>query len=450
MQRLRLHLIAWASGLPDDIVRGARWPVGWLVSASALSALLAGMAYAPPVRDFFGLRFGPVFGLQMLSLGVAWLAAEADARVGFDPLGRGLALLAVGFFFQLFGSSVVVFSEPPGCFVLAGVPLVVWWFHGILLRPTLRAPLPVAVHAAGMLCALALRPEPAQAWVLALVLPLGAGGALILGTLTERNVQRRQELAEHRAAIEAQALGAQSSERDRMAATLAALGERWGEARGLLAAALAGVDSVLALTAAAADRLEREDGTALASRVRMGLERLEHAMGDAPARAAAAGVEGVPLEPVDAARVAREVVAEAVRRFPAVALVGPEPSPPGRAPALLRGGAETLRLILESLVENACEGDGLAAARRVEISIAERPGDASVDLVLADDGPGFRADLLAATVRPFVTTKAHGTGLGLYTAAGLAAASGGEFLRENPAGGGARVTIRLRLQADAP
>jgi signal transduction histidine kinase len=428
----------------------ARWPAGWAVSASVLASLLALAAVAPPLRGFFGLRFAPVFALQMLSLAVAWALAEVDARRGLAPFARGLGILAVAFTFQLFGSSVVVFSEPPGCFVLASVPLVVWWFHALLVRPTPRTPLPAIAHVAGMAGALALRPGLTQAVVLLVVLPIGAGGALLLGSLATADARRRRVLSEHRAAIEAQVLEAQASEKERVAASLALLGERRREARALVGAALRDVEDVRALAAALPDGAARGEGLALTRGLRAGLERLESAVDDAGEPAA----PRAPLEAVDAARVAGEVVADAARRFPGVAIgLGPETPLASGASALLCGGPESLRLILENLVANACEGDGVAGARAVQLAIARTPGDANarwVDLVVRDDGPGFRADLLAGPVRAFATVKPYGTGLGLYTAASLAAASGGELLRENRAGGGARVTLRLPAAEPAP
>jgi signal transduction histidine kinase len=262
----------------------------------------------------------------------------------------------------------------------------------------------------------------------------------VLGSLADADARRRRDLGDHRAAIEAQVLEAQAIERDRIAETLAMLGERQGDARRLLAAALAEVDRVDAGVDALSAGCERSEAAALARGLRAGLERLRHAVADSVPHGGGHG-PAVALEAVDAARVAREVAAEAARRFLGVAISGPAPGAAPVPPALVGGGAESLQLILEHLVENACQGDGVTGARAVEIAVSA--GTACVDVVVSDDGPGLRADLLASPVRPFVTTKHEGTGLGLYTASRLAAASGGELLRENPAGGGARLTLRL-------
>ena len=437
---VRQSVIDWAVGLEPALSRTARWPLGWLASYAMLTSVLAGAAFWPPLNRFFGLQFWPIFALQTLSLAYTWLVAEIDLRIGLAPLPRGLGTLSIAFLFQLFASSTVVFSEPPGSFLLASVPLVSFWFHGLLVRATLRAPFLVLAHAAGMLCAIALRPDVPQALILLLASPLGAAGALVLGSLADADARRRRALGDHRVAIEAQVLEAQAIERDRIAETLAMLGERQGDARRLLAAALAEVDRVDARVDALSAEPERSEAVALARGLRAGLERLERAVADSGPHGSGRG-PAAPLEPVDAALVARQVAAEAARRFVGVAISGPSTGAARVPHALVRGGAESLRLIVEHLVENACQGDGVTGGCAVEIGVSA--GAACVDVVVRDDGPGLRADLLAAPVRPFVTTKHEGTGLGLYTAAHLAAASGGELLRENLAAGGARLTLRL-------
>ena len=68
----------------------------------------------------------------------------------------------------------------------------------------------------------------------------------------------------------------------------------------------------------------------------------------------------------------------------------------------------------------------------------------SVAISVCDDGPGFSAEHLAGPITGFQSTKADGTGLGLYTAERLVRASGGSVARENGPEGGARVTAVLR------
>lgn len=80
----------------------------------------------------------------------------------------------------------------------------------------------------------------------------------------------------------------------------------------------------------------------------------------------------------------------------------------------------------------------------VEVSLAEKDGESSI--TIADDGPGFPAEMTGSSFPRFATSRDRhrgGTGLGLAIASAIFAAHGGDLLAENHAGGGARVTVRL-------
>lgn len=446
MWSLRQSLTDWARALEPAFSPGPRSPIGWTLGSFSLAALLLLVTWLPPMHGVLDFDLAPVLALQVLALVVASMTVWIEHRVRPSPFVRGLDVLVVAFTFQLYASSFVVFARPPGSYALASLPLIACWFHGLYVRATPRRPHAVVAHAAGMLAALALRPSPSSALALALAFPLGAAGALLLGSLAQTETRRRRDLAHHRAAIEAQVLEAQASERDRIADTVAVLAEHQRDARRLLACAKAELERVEKGLPLISEQGRPAGPAALVQGLRAGLARLERAVADAgPVGNGTAHAE--PLTAVDAHAVAADVVAEAARRFPGVALAARLPAgAPGAV--LVRGGHETFRLMLQHLVTNACEGDGTSSARSVEIALASGAAPDFVDVVVSDDGPGFAADLLAGPVRPFVTTKRGGTGLGLYTAAHFAAASGGELVCANAVGGGARLTLRLP-RADA-
>lgn len=451
MLSIRAQLAEWSATIEPDLVRDAYRPVAWLIGAALTAGLLAAGALAPGARDYFALELGPVLVLGLLTVAVSWVVCAVDLRRSLTPVARGLGLLAIGVSFQLFGSGIVAFSAPPGSFVLASIPLAVWWLHALLLAPTLRTPLPLAAHALGTLCAVALNPHRTQSLLLLASLPLGAGGALAIGSLVRGGRERRRGLADHRATIEAQVLAAQAREKERVGASLSALAARLAEARTLVAAAWARNEDLGRRCEEPGAAPRRREGLALTGRLRATLARLAVSVeGAGLGREAQAPGAGARLEAVDAGAVTRAAAEQAARLFPAVAVSATaRPGPTGEpAPrVLVRGGEESLRTILDHLVSNACEGDGLRGACAVEVAVAPGREPATVDVVVTDDGPGLRPELLAAPVQPFVSTKADGTGLGLYTASALAAASGGELVRENLAGGGARLTVRLRAAA---
>jgi signal transduction histidine kinase len=118
----------------------------------------------------------------------------------------------------------------------------------------------------------------------------------------------------------------------------------------------------------------------------------------------------------------------------------------------LRGNPLTIEQIFVNLLVNATE----SAGRPVHIRITSehlaaasgpRPVRAPGDLVrirVTDDGPGIPADLVATVFEPFVTSKPHGTGLGL-TIAREAAQSLGGYLALDDAPAGCAMTVVLPI-----
>jgi len=112
----------------------------------------------------------------------------------------------------------------------------------------------------------------------------------------------------------------------------------------------------------------------------------------------------------------------------------------------MRGGALTLRRILENLLVNACEGDGQKGATCVEIEIERDTSGGRIQMLISDDGPGFKSEQLTRHIELFASTKPQGSGLGLYTCERLLRASGGQLQRANAEGRGARVRVILPLE----
>ena len=89
--------------------------------------------------------------------------------------------------------------------------------------------------------------------------------------------------------------------------------------------------------------------------------------------------------------------------------------------------------------------------RRLSISTV-LVDDTSIEVSVADTGPGIPPDKLHTIFDTFYTTKGHGTGLGLTITRTIVQTFGGRVWVENRPGGGAlfRFILPLSKTAQAP
>jgi two-component system sensor kinase FixL len=130
------------------------------------------------------------------------------------------------------------------------------------------------------------------------------------------------------------------------------------------------------------------------------------------------------------------MVAELLSRDPSFSKVRIEVT--GDAPPVM-ADAELLKIVFQNLFINAAQamqGDG-----RIRASVAVRDGMQHVEI--ADTGPGIPPEVWRSLFRPFYTTKARGTGLGLSTAKRLVELHDGSITLSCPPAGGTLVSISL-------
>jgi two-component system sensor histidine kinase RegB len=113
----------------------------------------------------------------------------------------------------------------------------------------------------------------------------------------------------------------------------------------------------------------------------------------------------------------------------------------GSRRALLPGIAFSQALI--NLIENAIESAG--ENKPVEVVVSSRAGH--IDVSVFDRGDGWPELARQHLGEPFVTTKPHGVGLGLYYVHTLAGAVGGDFSIHDRQDGGAVARISLPVAA---
>jgi PAS domain S-box-containing protein len=147
-------------------------------------------------------------------------------------------------------------------------------------------------------------------------------------------------------------------------------------------------------------------------------------------------------EPVPLDAVVQRVVSDVTEAIPAVRLrfEGVFGSVPG--------DEGLLRQALLNLVRNAAEAcagtaDGGQVLLKGELVRAEDGG--SQRIVILDNGPGIEGTALGKLFRPFYTTKADGTGLGLAVVQKIIVQHGGHVEARNRSEGGAAFTVTLPL-----
>jgi len=159
-----------------------------------------------------------------------------------------------------------------------------------------------------------------------------------------------------------------------------------------------------------------------------GIARAFSRFGAPPATAA----ELRPLEPVDLAATAREVV----RLYDLGDAPRFEVQPGNGAPPPALARKDEVKEVLVNLLENARNAD----AKRVTVHVAA----SGRQLVVADDGRGIPPEVLPRVFEPTFSTTSSGAGLGLAIARRLVESWGGAITLESGPGKGTRVTLTLQ------
>jgi nitrogen fixation/metabolism regulation signal transduction histidine kinase len=143
------------------------------------------------------------------------------------------------------------------------------------------------------------------------------------------------------------------------------------------------------------------------------------------------GSETLPLEPVDLAAAAREVVQLYGLGSPTRFEVRPGSD---GGPVLAR--KDEVKEVLGNLLENARN----AEAKRVTLRVS----DDGRRLAVSDDGRGIAADVLPRVFEPTFSTTSSGSGLGLAIARRLVESWGGTITLDSEPGKGTTVTLTLQ------
>jgi len=112
-------------------------------------------------------------------------------------------------------------------------------------------------------------------------------------------------------------------------------------------------------------------------------------------------------------------------------------------PTIRTDGAQVQQVLL-NLIENSLDAVGEGG----QIEVVTESKDNEVFILIMDNGPGIKPEVLGRIWEPFFTTKeaGKGTGLGLSICSDIAHKLGGSIVAENRAQGGARFTLKLPLR----
>jgi signal transduction histidine kinase len=116
-------------------------------------------------------------------------------------------------------------------------------------------------------------------------------------------------------------------------------------------------------------------------------------------------------------------------------------------PIAVLADPEMVQQVVLNLILNGLEATDGTPDARVAVSAEVREGEAWCRVL--DNGPGVPAARAAGLFRPFITTRAHGTGLGLATSRRLVELQGGRLVLENPGEAGASFAFSLPLFRNA-
>ncbi len=110
-----------------------------------------------------------------------------------------------------------------------------------------------------------------------------------------------------------------------------------------------------------------------------------------------------------------------------------------------------IRQLMHNLIRNALEAMEHQQEEELTIATHLRVGSGAdvVEITVADNGPGFAAEIAEQIFDPYVTSKPKGTGLGLAIVKKLVEEHGGQISAQNAERGGAVVSILLPVSGEA-
>jgi signal transduction histidine kinase len=212
------------------------------------------------------------------------------------------------------------------------------------------------------------------------------------------------------------------------------LGELGDVARGLAHALRNPLHAIGLSVEELASRAESPEAVEIAESARRQIRRVDESIRSFLALASGGGGA---VEDVDVGGVVEDVALSALQD--ARSRVGVDVAKP-ESPCCVLGIPAEIRAVVQALVVNAVEAS--ADGARVGVSVSPREG--GVRVAVEDQGPGLPAEVRERLFLPHVTTKANGSGMGLFLAQRIASTRyAGRVALEDRTGGGTRALLEL-------
>lgn|GEM_PF-525734 len=399
----------------DELV-AASTPGAALFSSLSMIITLLALGYAPGLRDLTSLtHVGWSIGLAVIGSSFTFLAWRKGCR---GPWGTTFTLLDNPFYAASVGLAAVS-SRPNVGLALAVIQgLMITLFPGRAY--TLSGLFLVMMALPQIILVAVFRPEIE----VALILIASYVMMIVVSQATGARRSARERQAKLEAALDVADRLADESMQAALTSTLLTLGHFLHELRNFQTAIAVNLEFV-----------ETDEG--LSSEVRSALQEAQDAQRQQATllRETIEDLRGRSKPGRTSFHLGDVLLAESQQYEQ-----GPEIAVTGHRDFEVSGNPEHLRVVMLNLIRNARQ----AGATHVECELRLEPSGSAIRLLVKDDGPGLPEGLRPQLFDSFVTSsKAGGSGLGLYLVRRHIDLLGGQIRVDSAEGGGTQFTIIL-------
>jgi signal transduction histidine kinase len=409
--------------LPNILRRCASLPDNSAIFYVTFGTDAAGAAYADE-RVFADLRAAanaPLFAAHSVYLGAGIVGGPL---LSIDDLSRDTADVAVRLMNGVSPRSIIVAARPPGPPMYDWRELQRWGIAESQLPPgsvvRYRAPSLWSAYRGTVLSAVGV---------------LAVQSLLIVGLLYQRRARRRAE-SDSRKNL---ALAADASRRETMSALTSSIGHELGQPLGSILHNAEALQMMVTADRATPDTIGEilSDIQAQGVRATQIIDRHRTMLRS----------RQLARKPIDLHTVIDETLALVSHDMSARQVESTVDLSPDRC--VVNADQVLLQQVFVNLVMNAMDAMAETPPGRRHLTIRSEVRASDVDISVRDTGPGLPAQILGTLFTPFVTTKAHGLGIGLTIVRTIVEAHGGTVVARNNPEGGATFSVTLRLSGSA-